>query len=214
VVLVHLDIGIARRHRFHAFVPVRHGDRNPSALRRRGEVPAETVLGKVEAVLEDSVDADAGHDGFLQHGFALGALEDSPAHAGVFAFGVLANDVAVDVTGLMSGERTPHAGHEFDRTQVDVLVEGAAKLQQAAPQRDVVGYHVGPSDRTEEDRLETGEDVPASACRRPSEVRPPRRRRRISCRNDGCAAGPVGAIGSRKGAEVLHNRPVSDPPRR
>jgi hypothetical protein len=66
----------------------------------------------------------------LQHGFAPGALEDSPAHAGVFAFGVLAHDVAVDVTGLTSGERTPHARHEFDRTHVDVLVEGAAKLQQ------------------------------------------------------------------------------------
>src|SRR5258705_7348607 len=29
-------VRIARRRRFHAFVPVRHGDRNPVALRRRG----------------------------------------------------------------------------------------------------------------------------------------------------------------------------------
>jgi hypothetical protein len=34
--------------------------------------------------------------------------------------------------------------------RLTLLVEGAAKLQQAAPQRDVVGYHVGPSDRTKE----------------------------------------------------------------
>jgi hypothetical protein len=39
---------------------------------------AGTVLGKVEGVLEDSVDADAGHDGFLQHGFALGPSKIRP----------------------------------------------------------------------------------------------------------------------------------------
>jgi hypothetical protein len=32
----------------------------------RNEVPAGTVLGKVEGVLQDSVDADSGHAGFRQ----------------------------------------------------------------------------------------------------------------------------------------------------
>ena len=88
------------------------------------------------------------------HGFAVGAFEDLPADAGVFAFGVLAHDVEVDVAGFAAGQRAGHPGHQPDRPQAHVLVEGAAELQQAAPQRDVVGHHVGPADRAEEDRVE------------------------------------------------------------
>ena len=91
-------------------------------------------LREVEGELEDPVHADAGHDGFLEHGFAVGAFEDLAADAGVFAFGVLPHDVEVDVAGLASGQRAGHAGHQPDRPQVHVLVEGAAELQQAAPQ--------------------------------------------------------------------------------
>ena len=91
-------------------------------------------LGQVEGVLEDPVHAGAGHDGFLDHGFAVGAFEDLPADAGVFAFGVFAHDVEVDVAGFASGQWAGHAGHQPDRPQAHVLVEGAAELQQAAPQ--------------------------------------------------------------------------------
>ena len=116
-------------------------------------------LREVEGELEDAVDADAGHDGFLHHGLAVGAFEDLAADAGVFAFGVLPDDVEVDVAGLTSGQRAGHAGHQPHRPQVDVLVERAAELQQAAPQRDVVGHHVGPADGAEVDGVEAAEFV-------------------------------------------------------
>jgi hypothetical protein len=114
-------------------------------------------LGEVEGVFEDPVDPGAGHDGFLQHGFAVGAFEDFPADAGVFAFGVFAYHVEVDVAGFTAGQWAGHPGHQSDRAQAHVLVEGSVELQQAAPQGDVVGYDVGPADRAEEDRVEAAQ---------------------------------------------------------
>ena len=60
------------------------------------------------------------------------------------------NDVEVDVARDPAGEGAGHAWQEFDRAEADVLVEVAAELQEAAPQRDVVGDDVGPSDGAEE----------------------------------------------------------------
>ncbi len=91
-------------------------------------------LREVEGEFEDPVDPGAGHDRFLHHGFAVGAFEDLAADAGVFAFGVLPHHVEVDVAGFAAGQRAGHAGHQPDRAQAHVLVEGAAELQQAAPQ--------------------------------------------------------------------------------
>ena len=87
-----------------------------------------------KAYLQDPVHAGAGHDGFLDHRFAVGAFEDLPADAGVFAFGVFAHDVEVDIARDPPGQRAGHAGQEFDRAEADVLVEVAAELQEAAPQ--------------------------------------------------------------------------------
>ena len=112
------------------------------------------ALREVEGVLEDAVHPDPGHHGFLDDGFAVGALEDLAADAGVLAFGVFPHHVEVDVAGKPAGQRAGHPGQQFDRAQADVLVEVAAELQQAAPQRDVVGHHLGPADGAEEDGVE------------------------------------------------------------
>ncbi len=61
--------------------------------------------------------------------------------------------------GLAVGQRAPHAGHQPARPQVDVLVEAAAELEQAAPQRHVVGHDLGPADGAEEDRVEAAEQL-------------------------------------------------------
>ena len=67
------------------------------------------VWASSKAYLRIAVDADAGHDGFLHHRFAVGALEDLAADAGVFALGVLPHDVEVDVAGFAAGQRAGHA---------------------------------------------------------------------------------------------------------
>ena len=99
VVLVHRDVGVRGGHRLDPFVPVGHRDRDAVALGGRGQVLLGPALREVEGVLEDAVDPDPGHHGFLDDGFAVGALEDLAADAGVFAFGVLPHHVEVDVAG-------------------------------------------------------------------------------------------------------------------
>ena len=118
-------------------------------------MPLRASRRNLEGVLQNPVDADARHHRFLQHHLPVGALEQPPAGVGVFALGVLAHHDEIDVTRSTVGQWAFHTGHEFHRPQVDVLVEAAPKLQQAAPQRDVVGHDVGPPDRPEEDRVES-----------------------------------------------------------
>ena len=101
------------------------------------------LLRELEGELQDAVDADARHDRFLHHHFALGAREHLAADGGVLALGVLAHDEEVDVAGLAAGQRRRDAGHQAHRAQIDVLIELAPELDQRAPQRDVVGDTAG-----------------------------------------------------------------------
>ncbi len=88
------------------------------------------ALGQFECKLQDPVDAGARHDGFLNHHLAIGAGKHAAADGRILAFGVLAHDEKVDVAGLPAGQRRLHAGHQAHGTQVDVLVEFPAKLDQ------------------------------------------------------------------------------------
>ena len=108
---------------------------------------------ELERELEDPVDALAREDRFLEHDLPLGALEHAPAHRRVFAFGVLAHDDEVDVAGTASCERRRNARHQPAGTQVHVLVEAAAELDQRAPQRDVIRNRGRPADGAVEDRV-------------------------------------------------------------
>lgn len=65
---------------------------------------------------------------YLRHDFPISALEDLPADAGVLALGALPDHIEVHVAGLTSGQGARHTGHQPDRPQVDVLIEGAAEL--------------------------------------------------------------------------------------
>jgi hypothetical protein len=80
-----------------------------------------------------------------------GAFEHDAADAGIFALGVLAHHVEVDVADLAPGQRAGDAGHQAHRAEVHVLVELAAELEQRPPQRDVIGNLFRPADGAEED---------------------------------------------------------------
>jgi len=90
---------------------------------------------------------------FLDDNLAVGSAKDPATDGGVFAFGVLAHDIKIDVAGVPSCERTGHAGHEPHRAQIDILIEFAAELDHGSPKRDVIGHFFGPTDRTKEDRV-------------------------------------------------------------
>ena len=151
VELIDLHVGIALGHRPHAFVPVGHRDRDPVGLGGRGEVVLGAHRGEIEGVAQDPIDADAGHHRLLDDDLALGAGEHAPAELGVLALGVLPHDEEVDVAGV--GQPGRDARHQPYRTQVDVLIERAADLEDRAPQRDVVGHHLRPAHGAEEDRV-------------------------------------------------------------
>ena len=151
--LSHLMSGIILRHRLHALVPVRHGDRDAVRLGGRGEMLLRRLAGELEGEFQHAVDADAGQDGLLHDDFAVGAGKGAAADRRIFALGVLAHDPEIDVARLAVGERRRHARHQPHRTQVDVLIELAAEQDQRSPQRDVIRHLRRPADRAEEDRV-------------------------------------------------------------
>ena len=67
------------------------------------------TLRELERELQNPVDADPGHHNLLDDGLAVGALEDLASDARVLPFGVLPDDVEVDVPGPRpaSGLTTP-----------------------------------------------------------------------------------------------------------
>lgn len=157
VVLVDGDVGVALRHLPDAAVPVRHGDADAVALGGARQLPAGPRPRQLERVPEDAVDARARHDGLLDDGLALRPLEHRAPDAAVLALGVLAHDPEVDVARPPPRERRPHPRHQPARPQVDVLVELAPELQQAAPERHVVGHLVRQPHRPEVDGVELEE---------------------------------------------------------
>ena len=75
------------------------------------------------------------------------------AKSGILPFGVFTNHVEIDIAGLFTRQRAGDAGEQAHRTQVDVLVEFAAELQQRAPEGDMIRDDIRPADRTEIDRI-------------------------------------------------------------
>lgn len=60
------------------------------------------------------------------------------ALTGIFAFGVLANNDPVEVTGAAILERRGGSAEDFGRAHVGVLLEGLADCEAEAPEGDVV----------------------------------------------------------------------------
>ena len=154
VILVGADAGVFLFHFREALIPIRHRDRDAVGLGARGHVLAGALLRELERVLEDAVDTLAREGRDLLYDLAVGAFVHPPAEAGVFALGVLAHHVVVDVARLAAGERAGQAREKAHGAQVDVQVEPAAKVDQQSPHRDVVRHQRRVADRAEIDRVE------------------------------------------------------------
>ena len=88
----------------------------------------------------------------------VGSLVLHAAHAGVHAFGVFADDHEVDFVGSLVLERGLDVGIELDGTQVDVLVELEAGLEQDALFEDA-GRDVRVADGAQKDAVETAKII-------------------------------------------------------
>ena len=93
--LVHAHVRKVALHCLDPRVPKRHGNRNAIGFGGGCQVPLRPFLRKLEHKPQDPIHADARHDGFLNHDFAIGSTEDMSSDAGILAFGVLAHDVKV-----------------------------------------------------------------------------------------------------------------------
>ena len=107
---------------------------------------------QLEREFQDPVGALAGEDALLRNEFAVGAFEHAAADGRVFALGVLAHHVEIDVGFGAIGQRRPHTWHQLARTQVHVLVEAATDRDQQAPKGDVIG-HARIADGAQQDRV-------------------------------------------------------------
>ncbi len=114
---------------------------------------ARAFLGQFERVFQDAINAGARHDGFLNDDFTVRAGIHLAADRGIFAFGVLAHDIEINITRFATGKGGWHAGHQFGRAQIDVLVKVTPEHDQRSPQRNMVRHRFRPADRTKEDRI-------------------------------------------------------------
>ena len=73
-------MGIVTLHLGHAFVPVRHRNKDAVRFRGGGQMFFGAALGQLERIAEDAIDTHAAEDGFLQYDFAPGAGEHLAAY--------------------------------------------------------------------------------------------------------------------------------------
>ena len=153
MIFIPTHAGIMLRHRFDTFVPIGHRYRNAVGLGRRSQMVLFPPLREVEGIFQDPVGADPRHDRFLHDDFTVRVRKNPAADRRIFAFGIFADDIEIDVAGLAARKRARHTRHEFDRPKIDILVELSAKLDQRTPKRYMVGHALGPTDGAEEDRV-------------------------------------------------------------
>src|SRR5262245_22395114 len=97
---VYAHVGITPRHCFDPFIPVGHRYRDAVALGAAREMFFRPRPRELESELQYTIDAGAGEDGLLEDELTFGAREHATPDRRVFAFGVLAHDVEVDLPGL------------------------------------------------------------------------------------------------------------------
>ncbi|MNP07878.1 hypothetical protein D3C76_999230 [compost metagenome] len=84
----------------------------------------------------------------------LGAFEHLAADRRILALGVLADHHEIDVPGFAPGQRTRHTGKQPHRTDIHVLIEVTAELQQRTPQGNVIRHFVRPAHGAKVNRVE------------------------------------------------------------
>ncbi len=134
-------------------VPQHHAVALGVRLGDDGQKLARPRLRQLEGEAHDAADAGAGEDRDFGRHFLRQAAMRAAALAGIFAFGILADDDPVEIVGRNARQRAPDAGQDAGRADIGILVEGLADGEAQAPERQMIG-HIGRADRTEIDRIE------------------------------------------------------------
>src|SRR5262249_2785360 len=110
--------------------------------------------GQVKSITQNALDAAPGEDHSLLGDLVRRALLETPAPAAVFAFRIFAHTDEINLAAPLVTQWTLRSGEQFDRAQIDVLVEVLADFDQQVAQADVVGHARRIADGAEVDRRE------------------------------------------------------------
>ena len=110
------------------------------------------LAGEFVGVAEASVHDRPGIAHDLGCDFVLRPDHGRAAHAGVNAAGVLPDDDEINVLRPLAFERRIHVGIQFDRTEVDVLIQFEPKAEGAGLFQNT-RFHVGMADGAQVDRV-------------------------------------------------------------
>ena len=140
MVVVGLDVGIFLGHVLEGAPPEIVPEGQHVRLGHQGEpLFLVSLAGIVERPADAALAAFAGVDGRLHGHFVGRVLLEESAHAHVHVLGVLADHDEVDVLGALAGQRRFHAGEQFHRPEVDVLIEAEPQFQEQALFEDAGG---------------------------------------------------------------------------
>ncbi len=160
VIIVGLNVGIFFRNFLERPPPQIVAIRQDVGLRNEGQF----FLGIVSLAREFKRPADAplatlaSVNGRLLGDFVLGSLFQKTADTAIHVLRVFTNDHEVDVGRAFVFERRFDAGKQFNRPQIDVLIELKAKFKQQTFFKHA-RRHIGMSHRTEIDRVELSQLV-------------------------------------------------------
>ena len=152
VILVGAHGRIARRHRFHAFVPVRHRDRDAVRLGRRGQMLFRPAVSQLVRVAQHAIDAASREDRLLDDDFVVGALVEAAADD-EYSPSVFSRTIEKSMSPgarPASGEVMP--GIKRTGRKFDVLLKAPPDRDQQSPERNVIGNARKP-DRAQKDRI-------------------------------------------------------------
>ncbi len=158
--LVPRDVGKFARDLGRDLVPHHHAVALRVRLGHHGQELARARSGEREGEAHDPRNPRTGEHGDVGRHLLGQAAMGAPAHAGIFAFGVLAHDHPVELRALDVAQRAHDARKNAGGAHIGVLVERLADGEPQSPQRDVVG-HVGHAGRAEQDGVMALDQVTA-----------------------------------------------------
>ena len=140
-----------------------------------GQQLARPRMRQFESKAHDAGYAGAGEDRDFRRDLFRQAAMRAATLAGIFAFGILANDHPVKILGRNAAQRAFDSRQDAGRADIGILIEGLADGEAQAPERQVI-RHVGRADRAEIDGVETLQLIDAAfghqdavlPCRSPS----------------------------------------------
>ena len=115
-----------------------------------------TTRRTLERITDDALSTVGSVDTDLRGNLVWGVLAQEATGTGVRAFGAFTTHDKVDVFRTLARERAHYAGEELDWTQIEVVIEAEAQLQQQPTLKDS-RRHTRIANRAKQDRIKSAQ---------------------------------------------------------